>query len=461
MTDLTTLDIRQASEQLGSRDITSAALTDAYLDRVARLDGDINAYVTVTADLARRQAAEADARAARGERLGPLDGVPLALKDNIDVAGVPTSNGLGPRQVPDPAADAPVVERLKAAGAVILGKVNMHEGAFGGVTDNPHHGLTHNPWKHGHTPGGSSGGTGAAVAAHLCVAGLGTDTMASVRLPAAYCGIVGLKPTYGLVSTRGVVPLSWRLDHVGPIARTVADVGLLLNAMAGFDPDCAESVAAPEVVDYAVTSSADLKGVRIGVIENFAAVETEPAVAAGFRRGLDILESLGSEIQNLTLPGYDPTLARRAGLLVIEAEAWVSYEQDIERFPDAFTGPLKTMLEYGRDVSGARLIKAERDIAAVAHGVDWAFNQVDFIVSPTAPQVAFLFGGDSPVTQSEFMAPANFSGCPAISLPVDLTPEGLPIGFQIMAPRHAEPRLIAAALAFEQAAKFDAQPPMA
>ena len=460
MTDLTALDIRETSDRLARRDITSAALIDAYLDRIARLDGEINAYVTVTADLARRQAAEADARAASGDRLGPLDGVPLALKDNIDVAGVLTSNGLGPRQVPDPAEDATVTGRLRAAGAVILGKVNMHEGAFGGVTDNPHHGLTHNPWKHGHTPGGSSGGTGAAVAAHLCVAGLGTDTMASVRLPAAYCGIVGLKPTYGLVSTRGVVPLSWRLDHVGPIARTVADVGLLLNAMAGFDPECSESVAAPEALDYAVDEPADLGGVRIGVIENFAAVETEPAVAAGFRRGIEILEGLGCEIQTLTLPGYDPTLARRAGLLVIEAEAWVSYEDDIERFPDAFTGPLKTMLEYGRDVSGARLIKAERDIAAVAHSVDWALNQVDFIVSPTAPQVAFPFGGQSPVNQSEFMAPANFSGCPAISLPVDLTPEGLPVGFQIMAPRHAEPRLLAAALAFERAAKFDAKPPI-
>ncbi len=461
MTDLTALTIREASEKLASREISAMELTAAYLDRIAAVDGGINAYVALTAEAARRAAAEAEARAVAGERRGPMDGVPVAFKDNIDVAGVATTNGLGPRDLAPPAADAAVVERLKAAGAVILGKLNMQEAAFGGVTDNPHHGSTHNPWKHGHTPGGSSGGSGAAVAAGLSAGGLGSDTMASVRLPAAYCGVVGLKPSYGLISTRGVVPLSWRLDHVGPLTRSVADAGLMLDAMAGYDPESPESIAAPlGAGPYAVMEPMSLKGATVAVIENFETVEAEPAVLAAFEQGLAVLKDLGADIRPMRLPGFDPLRGRRAGLLVIEAEAWVSYAPDMARFPAAYTDELRVMLAYGRDVVGERLVTAERHVVQVGHAFNRLLAEVDYVVSPTAPQVAFPFETAAPVNQSEYMAPANFAGCPALSLPLALSPEGLPIGIQLMAARHAERRLLAAAAALEQAIAFDARPPL-
>ena len=419
------------------------------------------AWLRTSSDVAastREAARAADRLRASAARLGQLHGLPLVIKDNIDVAGVATTNGMGPRNRPVPDVDAPVVARLRAVGAVLLGKLNMHEGALGATTDNEHHGRTQNPWARGVTPGGSSGGSGAAVAARLCAAALGTDTMGSVRLPAAYCGVAGLKPTFGLVSTRGVAPLSWRLDHVGPLCRSVADLGLLLDAMAGHDPDSMESVVAPDDGSYAVTAPHNLVGLRVGVIANFDTVEIAADVLHGFQAALAQLESMGVQEQRLTLPDYDPSAARRAGLLVSEAEAAVFHESDLADHPAAFSDAFRSMLAYGREVKGDRLIKAERAVQHAGFALRRAFDAVDVIAAPTTPQTAFPFDEAAPANQADLTAPANFAGCPAVTVPCGVSASGLPIGLQLIGPPFGERYLLSLAMAFEAACGYHLPP---
>ena len=236
-TDIVALDIAELTQAFDAGKTTSATATNTYLDRIANQNGALNAFITVMADAARQDASASDKRRAEGKALGPLDGIPIALKDNIDVAGVPTTGGIEAYRRSVPEKDADVVRRLREAGAVILGKLNMHEAAHGATTANDAFGYCQNPHKPGFTPGGSSGGSGAALAAGLCAGALGTDTLGSVRIPASFCGIAGLKPTYGLVSTRGVMPLSYALDHVGPMARSCEDLTVMLSVLAGFDAD--------------------------------------------------------------------------------------------------------------------------------------------------------------------------------------------------------------------------------
>ena len=458
VSDLTGLTVAAASRLLARAEITSIALTEAYLARIAALDPTLNCYVVTRGDEARTEARDADGRRARGERRGALDGIPIALKDNIDLVDVPTTNGMGPHGDTTPVRESEVARRLRDAGAVILGKLNMHEGALGGTTDNPHHGRTQNPWRAGFTPGGSSGGTGAAVAARLCAAGIGTDTMGSVRLPAAYCGVAGLKPTAGVVSARGVAPLSWRLDTVGPIARCVADLGLMLDVIAGFDPEYPGSVERPGgTIDRAIDKE-DLAGVTLGIITSLDQVEMDSDVRSAFARSIEILEGLGGSIRRVGLPGYDPAAARRAGLLVCEAEGAVVHERAMKEWPGAFSPDFRRMLEYGRDAASTRLIKAERVIETAGWELRRALREVDLIVSPAAPQPAFPFDGPVPVTQADLTAIANFGGCPAVSVPSGLTRISLPIGLQLIGPPFGERALLAAARAFEARCGFVTMP---
>ena len=459
MNDLTELTIVAASQRLAHGEVSSFDLTEAYLVRIGALDATLHCYLAVRAEAARVEAHAADARHSRGERRGPLDGIPIALKDNIDVAGVPTTNGMGLRSGTTPVDDAEVVRRLRAAGVVILGKLNMHEGALGGSTDNPHHGRTQNPWRLGFTPGGSSGGAGAAVAARLCAGSLGTDTMGSVRLPAAYCGVAGLKPTFGLVSTRGIVPLSWHLDTVGPLARCVTDLGLMIDGMVGFDPEHMESVRAPDGPSYAIAARGDLAGLSVGLIENLERVEMDPDIREVFSESLQTIERLGGKLRRLDLPGYEPTLARRAGLLICEAEGAVVHEQDMAAYPDAFSPAFRRMLEFGRDAPSARLVKAERTIQIAGFLLRRALEEVGLIIAPTAPQPAFPFTAPTPVSQADLTAIANFGGCPAVSIPCGLSRAGLPIGLQLIGPPFGERALLAAAGVFEAACTFALAPP--
>jgi Asp-tRNA(Asn)/Glu-tRNA(Gln) amidotransferase A subunit family amidase len=457
MEDTVFLPVTELSRRIESGVLDPRALVRAYLERANTAGRPLNCYVALCDE---RTMAEADAAAQRAERkrrLSPLDGIPVAVKDNIDVAGVPTTNGFGgAHHVVD--ADAEVIRRLRGAGVVVLGKLNMHEGALGAVNDNPHHGRTTNPYRDGYTPGGSSGGSAAAVAAGLCAAALGTDTGGSVRIPAAYCGVVGLKPSYGRVSTRGVVPLSCRLDHVGSLTRTVADAALMLAAMTGFDANWPYARAYP-AQDDAPLPNRSLNRVRIGILTNYERIPMEPDVRSRFDEALRLLGNLGAEISCLKLPTYDAVRGRRAVFVRVEVEAAAVHGALYGREPQRFSPAMRSFLDWGLNASAVRLVDADRTMDSAAHELGRCFQAVDAIVAPTTPQAAFPFGGYLPDTQGDFCVLANMAGCPAISLPMGLNADGLPLGLLIMAPSGQDARLLGIAAAYESAAKWSFAPP--
>jgi aspartyl-tRNA(Asn)/glutamyl-tRNA(Gln) amidotransferase subunit A len=443
--DLTFLPIGTLSELLDAHRIGSEALARQCLARAEGVGRSLSCFITLCPDTALAEARAADARAATGQRLGPLDGIPVALKDNIDVANVPTTNGFGGGPPRIPVEDAAVTRRLRDAGAVILGKLAMHEGALGATTDNPHYGRTHNPFRHGHSPGGSSGGSGAAVAAGLCCAALGTDTGGSVRIPASWCGVVGLKPSYGLISTRGVVPLSHRLDHIGPLTRTVADAALLLDALAGYDPLCSESRRAPPG-DATLPSLSDL---RIAVLENFAVEGVEQEVSDAFSRSLVRLRDAGARVETITLPAFDPVKVRRACFVRVEAEAACVHGPLYQQEPERFSAAMRGYLDYGLRLPATRLLQADRVMEEAVGSLNACWDRFDLMLSPTTPQAAPSFDTMPPDNAGTFCVLANVGGCPAISLPMGMTTDGLPMGLQIVAPLHQDRRLLSTAAAME------------
>ena len=440
MSDPTELDITDAAAALADGGFSAEDLLGAYLARIGRYEDRLNCFITLLAEPAREQARAADIRRAKGERLSPLDGIPIALKDNIDLAGAPTTNGMAKFRMPDD--DATAARRLRQAGAVIIGKANMHEGALGATTDNHHHGPSHNPWRPGHTPGGSSGGSAAAVAARLCAGALGTDTMGSVRLPAAYCGLAGLKPTYGLISTHGVVPLSYGLDHVGPICRSTRDLALLLAVLAGHDPDCTESIHPHRALR---APAVDLKGLRFAVPLNAGATRCEDGIWDDFEGHVASLRQQGAVQVDLRLANPDPTGTRLAGLLISEAEAGHALEAHLQSHPGDFSDDFRKMLDYGRKAPAHRLVAAQRHLKAMGHEVRKLFDQVDLLLLPTAGEAAFSFERPAPAGQADFTQWANHGGCPAVSLPCGLSPDGLPLGLQLIARPLADGYLLALA----------------
>ena len=298
--DLTKLSIREAADLIRKKKVSPVDLTKACLARIDQANPSLNAFITITRESALQQAGVAESEVMRGNWRGPLHGVPIALKDLFDTAGVRTTAASGVFKDRIPTEDAEVVRRLKTAGAVLLGKTNMQEFAFGGTSIVSYFGAVHNPWELNHIPGGSSGGSAAALAADLCYAALGSDTAGSVRLPASHCGIVGLKPTYGLVSIRGVVPLSWSLDHVGPMARTVADTALLLQVIAGYDAQETTSVQM-NVPDYSKTIGTKVSSLRIGTPREFFFTNLDPEIEAAMKEALSVLEKLTAGIHDVPL----------------------------------------------------------------------------------------------------------------------------------------------------------------
>jgi aspartyl-tRNA(Asn)/glutamyl-tRNA(Gln) amidotransferase subunit A len=449
-----------AAAALARGEITALALTEAMLARIAARDPAINSFLAVTDAAARADAAASDARRAAGKALGALDGVPVAVKDNIDVAGVATTGGIGALRGRIAKGDAPAISRLKAAGAVILGKLNMHEAAHGATTANAAYGFCHNPHRPGFTPGGSSGGSGAAVAAGLCAAALGTDTLGSIRIPASFCGVAGIKPTRGLVSTRGVLPLCWALDHVGPLAPTVADLGLMLTAMAGHDGADPGSRQAPPWMT--LSPGRGLSGLRLGRIPDLAAASGSavPAdIAAAYERALALLESLGATVVDADLRGYDHNALRPKAMLMIEADLAVAYADDLARDPEGFTPIFRQGVDYGRQQGAPRLAEAIRLVKSVQPLARRLFAQVDALVTPTTPVAAFAFDQPMPKTLTAFTAFANYAGCPAVSVPMGKTADGLPMGLQVVAPDWEDARALRIAAAYETAAAHDMSPP--
>lgn len=408
------------------RAVTPVEACQAYLSRIDGLDGGLGCYVAVDGARALADAQASNERWAGGAALSVLDGAPIAVKANIAVEGLPWHAGIGAYRDRIAQADAACVKRLREQGAVILGLVNMHEGAFGAVTDNPWFGRTHNPWKHGYTAGGSSGGSAAAVAAGLCAGALGTDTLGSVRIPSSYCGVFGHKPTQGLISTEGVVALSWTLDHVGVHGRSVQDCACLLAAACGAEAELADVISHPADLET-------LRSAPVAALDWQGRFEVEPEVARAFERAIQTARAAGLTVEMLPLPAYDYEEVFRLGCLISAAESRVEHAEALKNNPAGFSPMLHERLAIGASENAASLARAYRRAAEIAEGVREAMAPYMAILMPTTPQVAFPFEGGEPTAIPYFTAMADILGLPATAFPTGAAEGGLPLSVQAMA----------------------------
>jgi len=474
------LTIREAAQLLRSGEISSAELTEALIDRIVAVDNDVRAYLTLTPELAMEQARAADRRLAEARRSGddglpPLLGIPLAIKDVLCTAGVPTTCGSRILENFVPPYDATVVARLKDAGFVMLGKTNTDEFAMGSSTENSAFFTTHNPWDLGRVPGGSSGGSAAAVAAGEALGALGTDTGGSVRQPAALCGVVGLKPTYGRVSRYGLVAFASSLDQAGPIARTVADAALLLGTIAGHDPQ--DSTSAPRPVpDYTAALGGDIRGLRVGVPNEYFVPGMEPGVEAAVRQALADLEALGAVVEQVSLPHTEYALPVYYLIAPAEASANLARYDGVKYGYSAPAGELWEMYKrtrgqgFGAEVKrrimlgtyalsagyyDAYYLKAQKVRTLIRQDFERAFERVDVVVAPTSPTVAFPIGAkvDDPLQMylSDVLTLSlNLAGLCGISVPCGFS-GGLPVGMQVLGRPYDEETILRVAHAYEQA----------
>lgn len=455
--DLASLTIVDAGRALRSGAVSSRELTDAYLARIGDLNPRINAYVTVTADRARADADRADAERAQGIDLGPLHGIPVAHKDLYETAGIRTTGGGKIHADHVPTRDCAVVDKLRAAGTVLLGKLNTHEYAYGGTTNNPHYGATCNPWDLDRIPGGSSGGSGAAIAAGLVTAATGTDTGGSIRLPASFCGVVGLKPNFGRVSKAGVLPLSFGFDHAGPLTRTVEDAALMLNAMAGYDPADTASVPLP-LEDFTRKLHNGVQGLRIGVIRDYFFENLQDGIGDAVTNAIAEFTRLGAQVDDVSLPGAGEALGGLFGYVLAEAqhihaEALSSRSQD-------FGEDVRALLQSAAP-DAAALISGLRAAAAWTVRCRLVLRDYDVLLAPTVAITAPLIGeemvrlGDMEETVMGAMirntAPFNGTHLPVLSVPCGFDAKGLPIGLQIVGRPFDEATVIQVGHAYEQA----------
>ncbi|WP_346948639.1 amidase [Dyella sp.] len=426
-------------------------LAEVYQEAIERLNPQLNAFVGLSPGLLREQARAAQHRRRDGV-LGRLDGLPVAIKDNFDVAGWPTRAGL-PGRAQAAEGDAHAVARLRASGAVLLGKTNMDEGALGAATDNPHYGPTHNPHRHGYTAGGSSGGAAAAVASGLAVAAIGSDSLGSIRIPASYCGVYALKPTHGEISARGLVPAARRLDAVGLLARSANDLTVLLQVLAGYDADDARSRR--RRVAFAPPDW-EPGNLRCGLLTDLAAVGVEPAVIDVFEDALSRLPRELGERRAVDFTDWDFARTRRAGLFLMEAEMLSTFAADLEDRAHPPSERFRHMLSYAATKSAADYAVADRVLDAATLKMRRLFAQVDVLVLPTTPQGAFPLGGAVPDSQADLTSFASLAGCPAVSIPMGTLPDGMPVGMQLVGARGSDLRLLE--LAEVCAATLDAEP---
>lgn len=428
-------------------------LTNNCLARIEELNSALNAFITITADSALAQATEADEEIRRGRWRGPLHGIPLGLKDLIDTAEVLTTAASGLFKDRVPKQDADVVSRLKAAGAVLIGKQNLHEFAYGGSSLVSYYGDVRNPWNVAHISGGSSGGSAAAVSAGLCYGAIGTDTAGSIREPAALCGVVGLKPTYGRVSVRGVIPLSPSLDHVGPIARTVADAAIMLHAIVdGGKGDGSDGVK---------FSAQGMKPLRIGVPRKFFYEGLDSEVESAVEEALSVLQTLGHENREIDLPvPQDRTLQ--------SGEAYAYHAKFVRESPHLYQPETLRRIRSGEDISSADILRCREELQHTRRDIAKIFEEIDVLVTPTtpipAPSIAELRKDPDSLRPMEILLlrntrPANVWGLPAISLPCGFTNAGLPIGLQIIGAHWAEATVLQLAYEYEQATTWHEREP--
>lgn len=456
-TDVTLLSIAQAAGLLRRRKISSVELVEASLARIESLNRSLNAFITIIPGAALRRARMADREIRRDGPRGPLHGIPVSLKDNFETKGVRTTAGSKILEDFVPSADSDVALRLEQAGAILLGKTNMHEFAYGITSENPHFGAVRNPWAPERISGGSSGGSAVAVATGMSFGSVGTDTGGSIRIPSALCGIVGLKPTYGLVSVAGAVPLSKTMDHAGPMARSVADACIILEAIAGPYP---RGMRRP---NYKSLGRQRPKRFRIGWPQQYYFERVDDSVREAMDAAVKVLRNAGGRIEKVSLPHLHESVQASTELGLAEA---TNYHQSEGYFParaSDYGDDVRGRLEAGEKIRAVDYLRALEVKRLLERDFDAAFEHVDAIVAPASPipaprvgQNEVAIGGERESVRSLLVGasrPANFTGLPAISLPCGVTGAGLPVGLQLIGPRWGEARLLAIALAFEEGAR--------
>ena len=450
--------IEDAAMALRAGAVTALELTDACLGRIERAQPELNAFITVTAEAARERA-----RALDGERLSgatPLRGIPMALKDLFDLEGTVTTAGSSLHGDQVAREDSAVAARLREAGTVPLGKTNLHEWAFGVTTDNPHFGPTRNPWDRERIPGGSSGGSAAAIAAGLCFGSVGSDTGGSIRIPASLCGIVGLKPTYGRISLRGAVPLAWSLDHPGPMARAVRDIALLLGALAGYDARDPVSVDVP-VDDPLAAIESGVRGARLGLVEGALVEGADPQVAAAVALAARTLEGEGARVEAVDLPRVAEL--REAQAVIIGTEAAAVHRERLAAHRDAYGADVAARIERGLACDGVAYARARRTRDELRRSYAEVASGFDALLLPATPTTAPLRAGQDALAAAArltaYTSAFNLTGLPALALPCGADVRGLPIGLQLAARPWAEATLLRVARAYERATPWHERRP--
>ncbi len=464
--DLCDLPLLEVARRIRAREISPVEVTERVLERIAALDGMLNAFITILAEQARHGARQAERDVLAGDYRGPLHGIPLSVKDLFATKGILTTAGsrILARNVPD--FDATVVERLRAAGAIIVGKTNMLEFAYAAV--HPDYGPTPNPWDLTRSSSGSSSGSAVAVAAGMGYGSIGSDTGGSIRLPAAYCGIAGLKPTYGRVSRHGGIPVSWSADHFGPMTRTVADSAALLGVIAGEDPRDPTSGRVP-VADYLAGIDSGVAGLRIGITDSYLRQHVDPAVQAPIDAAIATLERLGATFHEVNLP--PPAEAVPALLALLMPEATAYHLTWLREQPESYSPAVRERLELGAITPAVSYLQAQQARRQIVDGFLAGMADVDLLLTPTAPTAATPLEGDL-VTGDEadpellaalinFTGPFDLTGFPAISIPCGFANGGLPVGLQLVARPWQEGPLLAAAHSYEQATAWHRRLPAA
>ena len=458
--ELAMLDLSDVSRAVQKKELSPVQLTQACLERIEKLNPRLNAFITITGTAALEDARKAEAEISRGEWKGPLHGIPLAVKDLVETAGVKTTAASAVLKDNVPISDAEVIRRLKSAGAILLGKLNLHEFAYGGSGVIGHFGPARNPWNTAHVTGGSSSGSAAAVAACLCYGAIGTDTAGSIRLPAACCGITGLKPTYGLVSARGVIPLSWSLDHVGPMARTAADAALILQAIAAYDPQDVGSQKFPPVY-YPSAMEEGTAGLRIGVARDYW-----NEVDGEIRSAVD---SAVAVVATITAGAQDIELSTETDRTLVRCEAYAYQQKYLPQAEKDYDPETLRRIRSGADVTAPQYIQAQRELLQQRRQILQMFEQIDLMLTPTTPMLAPTFSelqaSPDQLRNKEMIMlrntrPFNVYGLPSISLNCGFSKSGLPIGLQIIGAPGSEGSVLALAHAYQKQTDWHKQKPV-
>jgi aspartyl-tRNA(Asn)/glutamyl-tRNA(Gln) amidotransferase subunit A len=450
--------IADLARLIGRREVSPVEVTEAHLERIERLNPHLTAFITVTAAEARAAAKAAEAEILRGRHRGPLHGIPVGVKDIFDTAGVLTTHGSSFYRHNVPAEDAEAVHRLREGGAILIGKCNTHEFAAGSTTNNPWYGAARNPWSLERSPGGSSGGSAAAVAAFLCAGATGTDTGGSIRSPAACCGIVGFKPTYGRVSLRGIYPNAASLDHAGPLARTARDAGLLLQAMAGYDRHDPTSAEVP-VPDFTAGIEAGIRGMRLACCPDLHYGEIDRAVARNLDEASAVLGHLGATIETVSFPLCEELAAAREA--IAHAEVLALHRERLAAHPEGYGADVRERLREAERSTLDDYVRACRIREAVRRELDELLREIDALILPVAPcEAPRVDTGTSLLNGREvsfggvgvpMRGPINVTGLPAVAVPIGFGEAGLPLAMQLVGPRWGEAKILRIVHAYESA----------